>query len=33
MGEGRETEKVRCIGVLEVRVETLLRNFHRFGYK
>lgn len=32
-GEGREIEKVKCIGVLNVRVETLLRNFNRFGYR
>jgi hypothetical protein len=32
-GEGRETEKVKSLGVLNVRVETLLRNFNRFGYR
>jgi hypothetical protein len=32
-GEGRETEKVKPVGVLNIRVETLLRNFNRFGYR
>ena len=32
-GERRESEKIRSVGVVIVRVETLLRNFERFGYK
>jgi hypothetical protein len=32
-GEGREVEKIRSIGKITIRAESLKRNFCKFGYK